>query len=168
MSRLTLPKHLRDQYANGYGKATTAQINAWHNKLAQIEDAEEATEVQQNSVTSTKPTYVQVTQLLRDIGIPASIKGYAFIREAIMLCEEDRGVLDSVTKDLYPKVANKCETTPSRVERAIRHAIHVAYSRGDINAIAKVCGKALSVRGKLTNSEFIAALVDYMGMERMM
>lgn len=103
----------------------------------------------------------QVTQIIHQIGIPAHIKGYRYLRKAILLTVEDNGLLSSVTKTLYPTVARTYGTTASRVERAIRHAIEVAWDRGDIDVIHSYFGYTVqSSRGKPTNSEFIALIAD--------
>jgi len=102
-----------------------------------------------------------VTDVIHEIGIPAHIKGYQYVREAIILAVNDPEIINSVTKVLYPTVAKKYLTTPSRVERAIRHAIEVAWDRGDIETIQKYFGYTVSnIKGKPTNSEFIAMIAD--------
>ncbi|MBR4940504.1 MAG: sporulation transcription factor Spo0A [Clostridia bacterium] len=102
-----------------------------------------------------------ITALLHDIGVPAHIKGYQYLREAIMLSVRDPEIINSVTKILYPQVAKTYHTTSSRVERAIRHAIEVAWDRGDVDEIQKIFGYTVSnIKGKPTNSEFIAMLAD--------
>ncbi len=109
----------------------------------------------------------KVTNILHDIGVPAHIRGYNFMREAIIMSVEDIDVLNYITKELYPTVAKKCNTTPSRVERAIRHAIEVAWSRGKIDAIDKLFGYTVNThKGKPTNSEFIALIADRLRLER--
>lgn len=108
----------------------------------------------------------QVTSLLHDIGIPAHIKGYRFLREAIAMVTERVELLSGVTKELYPAVAKRNGTTPSRVERAIRHAIEVAWNRGNFETINSLFGHTVSSeRGKPTNSEFIAMVADRLRME---
>ena len=108
----------------------------------------------------------RVTAILHDIGIPAHIRGYHYMREAIMLAVKDAEVLNYITKELYPAIAKKCNTTPSRVERAIRHAIEVAWSRGKIDAIDSLFGYTVSNnKGKPTNSEFIALIADNLRLE---
>lgn len=106
--------------------------------------------------------FVQVvTNILLSLGIPAHIKGYAFLREAIILSADNKEMLASVTKMLYPTIAQKYQTTPSRVERAIRHAIEVACSRGNIGMMTTLFGCTVSNgKRKPTNSEFIALIVD--------
>ncbi len=107
----------------------------------------------------------QVTALLHDIGVPAHIKGYQYLREAIMMSVNDMEVINAVTKILYPTVAKRFSTTPSRVERAIRHAIEVAWDRGDVEEIQKIFGYTVSnIKGKPTNSEFIAMLADHLAL----
>ena len=102
-----------------------------------------------------------VTSIIHEVGVPAHIKGYQYVREAIMITVEDMDVINSVTKVLYPAVAKKYHTTPSRVERAIRHAIEVAWDRGDLETLQKFFGYTVSnVKGKPTNSEFIAMISD--------
>ena len=103
----------------------------------------------------------QVTDMIHQIGVPAHIKGYQYLRCAIMMAVEDEQLIDSVTKRLYPSVARTFSTTSSRVERAIRHAIEVAWDRGDIDTINAYFGYTIqSSRGKPTNSEFIALIAD--------
>lgn len=102
-----------------------------------------------------------VTEILHEIGVPAHIKGYQYLRTAIITCVEDGGMLSSVTKILYPSIAKKYGTTSSRVERAIRHAIEVAWDRGDVDVLSSYFGYTIqSQRGKPTNSEFIAMITD--------
>jgi two-component system response regulator (stage 0 sporulation protein A) len=106
---------------------------------------------------------VMVTDIIHQIGVPAHIKGYHYLREAIILSIKNSEIINSVTKLLYPTVAKKYATTPSRVERAIRHAIEVAWDRGDIDVLNGYFGYTIQVeRGKPTNSEFIAMISDKM------
>lgn len=101
------------------------------------------------------------TDFLHEIGMPVHIKGYRYTREAIVMASNDATVLDFVTKDLYPAIAKAHGTTGSRVERAIRHAIEVVCSRGDMEAVERIYGHTFSkVHGKPTNSEFIAKAAD--------
>ncbi len=103
----------------------------------------------------------QVTQIIHQIGVPAHIKGYQYLRTAILLTIKDSDVINSVTKVLYPSVAKKYSTTTSRVERAIRHAIEVAWDRGDVDTLNSYFGYTIqNNRGKPTNSEFIAMIAD--------
>ncbi|MBR3473996.1 MAG: sporulation transcription factor Spo0A [Oscillospiraceae bacterium] len=102
-----------------------------------------------------------VTEIIHEIGVPAHIKGYQYLREAIILTIQDMDIINAVTKVLYPEVAKRYSTTPSRVERAIRHAIEVAWDRGDIEVLQKYFGYTVSnIKGKPTNSEFIAMIAD--------
>ena len=104
---------------------------------------------------------LMVTEMIHQIGVPAHIKGYHYLREAILLSVEDPEIMNAVTKVLYPTVAKKFGTTPSRVERAIRHAIEVAWDRGDVDTLNAYFGYTIhNSRGKPTNSEFIAMLSD--------
>lgn len=103
----------------------------------------------------------QVTKIIHQIGVPAHIKGYQYLRTAILMTIEDSDIINSVTKVLYPTVAKKYQTTTSRVERAIRHAIEVAWDRGDIDTLNSYFGYTIqNSRGKPTNSEFIAMIAD--------
>ena len=103
----------------------------------------------------------QVTKIIHQIGVPAHIKGYQYLRTAILMTIEDNDIINSVTKVLYPTVAKKYQTTTSRVERAIRHAIEVAWDRGDIDTLNSYFGYTIqNSRGKPTNSEFIAMIAD--------
>lgn len=108
-----------------------------------------------------------VTDIIHEIGVPAHIKGYQYLREAIVLTINDMEMINAVTKVLYPTVAKKFETTPSRVERAIRHAIEVAWDRGDVEVLQKFFGYTVSgIKGKPTNSEFIAMIADCLSLRR--
>lgn len=108
----------------------------------------------------------RVTDLLHEMGIPAHIKGYHYLRDAIMMAVDDMDVLNAITKILYPTVAKKYQTTSSRVERAIRHAIEVAWSRGKLDTIEELFGYTVSTgKGKPTNSEFIALISDTIQLE---
>lgn len=114
------------------------------------------------SDTSSAPDMeAQVTKIIHQIGVPAHIKGYQYLRSAILMTIRDNDVINSVTKVLYPSVAKKYQTTTSRVERAIRHAIEVAWDRGDIDTLNSYFGYTVqNSRGKPTNSEFIAMIAD--------
>ncbi len=109
----------------------------------------------------------RVTNILHEIGVPAHIRGYHYMREAIIMSVNDMDVLNYITKELYPSIAKKCNTTPSRVERAIRHAIEVAWNRGKIDAIDALFGYTINNhKGKPTNSEFIALIADRLRLEQ--
>lgn len=108
-----------------------------------------------------------VTDIIHEVGVPAHIKGYQFLRDAIIMSVLDMDMLNSVTKMLYPEVAKKHGTTPSRVERAIRHAIEVAWARGKVDVLNEMFGYTIDVaKGKPTNSEFIALITDKIRIEK--
>lgn len=116
----------------------------------------------------TKPRDLEsdVTNIIHEIGVPAHIKGYQYLREAIVMSVNDIDMLNSITKILYPTIAKKYQTTPSRVERAIRHAIEVAWSRGKMDTIDELFGYTIhNGKGKPTNSEFIALIADRIRLE---
>ena len=114
-----------------------------------------------SSLSSYNDMEAQVTKIIHQIGVPAHIKGYQYLRTAILMTIEDNDIINSVTKVLYPTVAKKYQTTTSRVERAIRHAIEVAWDRGDIDTLNSYFGYTIqNSRGKPTNSEFIAMIAD--------
>ncbi len=109
----------------------------------------------------------RVTDMLHEIGIPAHIKGYHYLRDAILMAIEDMDVLNAITKILYPTVAKRHQTTSSRVERAIRHAIEVAWNRGKLDTLDEIFGYTVSNgKGKPTNSEFIALIADTIRLEQ--
>lgn len=107
-----------------------------------------------------------VTNVIHEVGVPAHIKGYQYLREAIMMVIGDIDVINQITKQLYPEIAKKYKTTPSRVERAIRHAIEVAWGRGQQDTVENIFGYTVSAaKGKPTNSEFIAMIADKLRLE---
>lgn len=107
-----------------------------------------------------------VTNIIHEIGVPAHIKGYQYLRDAIMMSVNDSEMLNSITKQLYPTIAKQHKTTPSRVERAIRHAIEVAWSRGKMDTIDELFGYTVNNgKGKPTNSEFVALIADKIRLE---
>ena len=107
-----------------------------------------------------------VTNIIHEVGVPAHIKGYQYLREAIMMVVNDIEVINQITKLLYPTIAKKFKTTSSRVERAIRHAIEVAWGRGQLEAVENIFGYTVSAaKGKPTNSEFIAMIADKLRLE---
>ena len=109
----------------------------------------------------------EVTTVIHEIGVPAHIKGYQYVREAIVIAVQDMDVINAVTKVLYPEVARRYATTPSRVERAVRHAIEVAWDRGDLETLQRYFGYTVSnTKGKPTNSEFIAMIADRIRLQR--
>lgn len=128
--------------------------------------------VENNQSFKNKPTNNEknleskITKIIQEIGVPAHIKGYLYLRESISMVIEDMDYLGAVTKELYPTVAEKFNTTPSRVERAIRHAIEVAWNRGKVDTIDKIFGYTVNNnKGKPTNSEFIALIADKIRLE---
>lgn len=109
---------------------------------------------------------IRVTNFIHEVGVPAHIKGYQYIRDAIMLCIKDVNYISGITKVLYPTIAKKYKTTSSRVERAIRHAIETAWDRGDLEVLQSYFGYTVSnTKGKPTNSEFISMLADKIRLE---
>ncbi len=114
-----------------------------------------------NYVSKIKNVEGNVTKIIHEIGIPANIKGYQYLRDAIMMVIENMDIINSITKQLYPTIAKEYSTTPSRVERAIRHAIEVAWGRGHIEVLDRLFGYTVPTsKGKPTNSEFIAMIAD--------
>ena len=117
--------------------------------------------------TSVDSDELTVTEILHQIGVPAHIKGYQFLRDAILLTMNEPDYINAVTKRLYPEIAKKNGTTASRVERAIRHAIEVAWDRGDVDTLNSYFGYTIhNLRGKPTNSEFIAMIADKMRLDK--
>ena len=130
------------------------------------------TEVRKVNAYESKTEYMErnletdVTNIIHEIGVPAHIKGYQYLRDAIIMSVNDMEMLNSITKILYPMIAKKHQTTPSRVERAIRHAIEVAWSRGKMDTIDELFGYTVNGgKGKPTNSEFIALIADKVRLE---
>lgn len=118
------------------------------------------------SVSKPKNLDVSVTNIIHEMGVPAHIKGYHYLRDSILKVIEDVNLLGAVTKELYPMIAHKYQTTPSRVERAIRHAIELAWDRGNVEMMTKFFGYTINLeRGKPTNSEFIAMVADKLRIE---
>ena len=121
---------------------------------------------QQRPVVTAHSLETEVTNVIHEIGIPAHIKGYQYLRDAIIMAINDMDILNSITKQLYPNIAKNYNTTPSRVERAIRHAIEVAWSRGKMDTIDQLFGYTVNNgKGKPTNSEFIALIADRLRLE---
>ncbi|WP_141431731.1 sporulation transcription factor Spo0A [Bacillus sp. 03113] len=128
----------------------------------------QVTSSSQRSSNDSKPKNLEssITSIIHEIGVPAHIKGYMYLREAISMVYNDIELLGSITKVLYPDIAKKYNTTASRVERAIRHAIEVAWSRGNIESISSLFGYTVSMsKAKPTNSEFIAMVADKLRLE---
>jgi len=126
----------------------------------------ENTSPQSSNPEKTRDLEEIVTNYIREIGVPAHIKGYIYLREAIILSIKDQEIMYKVTKSLYPSIAKKYKTTSSRVERTIRHAIEVAWSRGNIKILDEIFGYTINANiGKPTNSEFIAMIADKIRLE---
>ena len=135
------------------------QISGWKNEKAPL--------VVKDSVVSDAQLELMITEIIHQIGVPAHIKGYHYLREAIILSIKNSDIINSVTKLLYPTVAKKHNTTASRVERAIRHAIEVAWDRGNIDVLDSYFGYTIqNERGKPTNSEFIAMISDHLSLKK--
>jgi len=143
-----------------YFMAKPCRVDAVAERLGQILQAEE----EKNRPRQNRGEVnieAMVTAVIHEIGVPAHIKGYQYLREAIKLAVADMEVINAITKVLYPQVAKTFSTTPSRVERAIRHAIEVAWDRGDLEVLQRFFGYTVSnTKGKPTNSEFIALIAD--------
>lgn len=119
-------------------------------------------QIKVDALNSAEGMELYVTNIMHNIGVPAHIKGYYFLRKAIIMAIEDISVVNSITKVLYPAVAKCYKTTPSRVERAMRHAIEVAWDRGDVEVLNTFFGYTISnLKGKPTNSEFISMIADH-------
>ncbi|MGI6011451.1 MAG: sporulation transcription factor Spo0A [Ruminococcus sp.] len=143
-------KHIKNQAANRERVRDVRKISSSDNTSDYIE----------------KNLEMDVTNIIHEIGVPAHIKGYQYLRDAIIMSVQDMEMLNSITKILYPTIAKKHQTTPSRVERAIRHAIEVAWSRGKMDTIDELFGYTVSTgKGKPTNSEFIALIADKIRLE---
>lgn len=123
-------------------------------------------EISEDAKKDEKNLEALVTNIIHEVGIPAHIKGYQYLREAIMMVVNDIDVINQITKQLYPEIAKTYHTTPSRVERAIRHAIEVAWGRGQIDKVENIFGYTVNAqKGKPTNSEFIAMIADKLRLE---
>ncbi|WP_186578074.1 sporulation transcription factor Spo0A [Aquibacillus kalidii] len=139
------------------------QVRQTHGVKTTIEN-----KIPKQRVTETKKLDLEtnITHIIHEIGVPAHIKGYMYLREAITMVYKDIELLGSITKVLYPDIAKKYNTTASRVERAIRHAIEVAWSRGNMDSISSLFGYTVSIsKAKPTNSEFIAMVADRLRLE---
>ena len=123
-------------------------------------------EIDPGSKKDEKNLEALVTNIIHEVGVPAHIKGYQYLREAIMMVINDIDIINQITKQLYPDIASKYKTTASRVERAIRHAIEVAWGRGQTDVVESIFGYTISAaKGKPTNSEFIAMIADKLRLE---
>jgi len=135
----------------------------YHSKLV---DSHKVSAFENKSNYLERNLEADVTNIIHEIGVPAHIKGYQYLRDAIMMSVKDVEMLNSITKLLYPSIAKRHKTTPSRVERAIRHAIEVAWSRGKMDTIDELFGYTVSNgKGKPTNSEFVALIADKIRLE---
>ena len=136
------------------------------NRIKHIRRAGERRAKEEENTYNPGNLETDVTDIIHEIGVPAHIKGYQYLRDAIILSVNDMEMLNSITKILYPTIAKRHQTTPSRVERAIRHAIEVAWSRGKMDTIDQLFGYTVSNgKGKPTNSEFIALIADKIRLE---
>ncbi len=135
-------------------------INSLLSHIESFFNSRQSSSLQKSGISSSDMES-QVTKIIHQIGVPAHIKGYQYLRSAILMTIDDNEIINSVTKILYPTVAKKYQTTTSRVERAIRHAIEVAWDRGDVDTLNSYFGYTIqNSRGKPTNSEFIAMIAD--------
>ena len=142
-------------------KPTTAQ-NCYSNRENKIPYID----ISENNKKDKEMLEALVTNIIHELGVPAHIKGYQYLREAIIMVTKDIDVINQITKQLYPEIARKYKTTPSRVERAIRHAIEVAWARGEQQTVESIFGYTISAaKGKPTNSEFIAIIADKLRLE---
>ena len=148
-------KRIREMFNNNVVVNNTVESEKRMNQVPLVQ--------REAAATSKEPMDLEteITSIIHEIGVPAHIKGYMYLREAITMVVNDMELLSAVTKELYPSIAKKYNTTASRVERAIRHAIEVAWSRGQIDAINRIFGYTVhGEKGKPTNSEFIAIIAD--------
>ncbi|MFQ9511069.1 MAG: sporulation transcription factor Spo0A [Lachnospiraceae bacterium] len=140
------------------------QIGGNRNSLSR--ERKSQVSIPSNTETKVRNLEHDVTNIIHEVGVPAHIKGYQYLRDAIIMCVDDMDMLNSITKILYPAIAKHYQTTPSRVERAIRHAIEVAWSRGKMDTIDDLFGYTINTgKGKPTNSEFIALISDKIRLE---
>ncbi len=148
-----------DTVVNRIKRVRTRQERAIH-RAKQVKSVESQKEYMERNLET------DVTNIIHEVGVPAHIKGYQYLRDAIIMSVTDMEMLNSITKILYPTIAKRHQTTPSRVERAIRHAIEVAWSRGKMDTIDELFGYTVSNgKGKPTNSEFIALIADKIRLE---
>lgn len=146
-------KRIREMFSSGPTQETV-NVRTSYQVSSMISSSETKTKAPMDLET-------EITNIIHEVGVPAHIKGYMYLREAITMVVNDMELLSAVTKELYPSIAKKYNTTASRVERAIRHAIEVAWGRGQIEAINRLFGYTVHTeKGKPTNSEFIAIIAD--------
>jgi len=150
-----LADRIRTAYNDNSLASTSFLTGPYNNEYINVEKVNEVLDAE-----------VEVTNLMHKVGIPANISGHQYLREAILMVVEDRGLITGITKELYPNVAKKYKTTGAKVERSIRHAIEVCWLRGRIDVLENTFGYAINPeRGKPTNSEFIAMIADKMKLE---
>ena len=157
---------LLTEFGVHYQLSKTYSMELVLNRIRMIAGSGHSTKRNIGGITACNDTECMVTTELHKVGIPAHIKGYEYLREAILMVLNERELINSVTKQLYPAVAKKHKTSPSRVERAIRHAIEGAWSRADTDTLDEVFGYTINqAKGKPTNSEFIAMISDNLRLE---
>ncbi|MDP4128328.1 MAG: sporulation transcription factor Spo0A [Bacillota bacterium] len=162
-------RQLQDNFADSLGTTPTPMSNSVSD-VKSISSSHVANSQISNGIIppTTKNLEVEVTRMIHQMGVPAHVKGYQYLRDAIVSVVLNITLLGAVTKELYPMIASKYQTTPSRVERAIRHAIELAWDRGNIDFMNRFFGYTINVdRGKPTNSEFIAMVADKLRMSMM-
>ncbi len=149
-----------------YFLAKPCAFEALHDRLDELRNRDTLLQAGSGQVLQESDIESMVTAVIHEIGVPAHIKGYQYLREAIKIAVKDMDVINAITKVLYPQVAKTFDTTPSRVERAIRHAIEVAWDRGDLETLQRFFGYTVSnTKGKPTNSEFIALIADKLSLQ---
>lgn len=149
-------KRIREMFSNTSGETSSIRTSSSYQQTSSII----STPVESRS-KGPMDLETEITNIIHEVGVPAHIKGYMYLREAITMVVNDMELLSAVTKELYPSIAKKYNTTASRVERAIRHAIEVAWGRGQVDAINRLFGYTVhGDKGKPTNSEFIAIIAD--------
>ena len=148
------PSNIKETMLNGNINVTTREARAQYIEISPDKKKDE------------ENLEALVTNVIHEVGVPAHIKGYQYLREAIMMVVNNIDIINQITKQLYPDIARKFKTTPSRVERAIRHAIAVAWTRGQTETVDSIFGYTISAaKGKPTNSEFIAMIADKLRLE---
>ena len=148
------PSNIKETMLNGNINVTTREARAQYIEISPDKKKDE------------ENLEALVTNVIHEVGVPAHIKGYQYLREAIMMVVNNIDIINQITKQLYPDIARKFKTTPSRVERAIRHAIEVAWTRGQTETVDSIFGYTISAaKGKPTNSEFIAMIADKLRLE---
>ncbi len=147
-------------------KDVLKKLRSLEEQICHLLDGEVSLEEEERKLIDQKYLERVVTDYIHDIGCPAHIKGYHYLRRAITLCVEDMDIMEQIMKKLYPTIAKEWQTTPSKVERDIRHAIEISWSRGNMETMQKLFGYTIDRRKrKPTNSEFIALIADEIKME---